>query len=76
MDGWYVDTKHFFRGFHVPQLFNPNSIGSLVALTIIILFLEMLKFRKIKKLKKRMFQGILFFEMKIPKLINCSRRQV
>jgi hypothetical protein len=40
MDGWYVDTKDFFRGFHVPQPFNPNTIGSLAALTLIILFLE------------------------------------
>ncbi len=70
MDGWYVDTKHLLKGFHVPQLLNPDTIGSLAALTLIILFSEMLK---ILKNKKWMFQGILFFEMKIPKLINFSK---
>jgi hypothetical protein len=63
MDGWYVDTKHFFKGFHVPQLLNPDIVGSLVALTLIILFKELWKFSKKRKNKK----------MKCSKVFYCLK---
>jgi hypothetical protein len=47
MDGWYVDTKHLFKGFHDPELLNPDTIGSFGSFDInYIIFRNVEKFEK------------------------------